>query len=207
MPPHHRTHRSRRSPTVLAIGMVLSAGIVWQASYAAFTGTTSNPNNTWATGTVTLTDDDGGSSPTTGTAMFTATGMRPGDPDLVHCVRVTYAGSLTAPVKLYATSVSGDLAPYLDLTVEEGTGGTFADCSGFATPTTIFNSTTPPGGGNDGTLNFFTTSATGYASGVGAWTPTGAGQTRTYRFTIHLHDDDDAQDKSAQLTFTWEARS
>ena len=39
------------------LGIIASGVLVWQASYAAFSATTTNPSNTFSAGTVTLTDD------------------------------------------------------------------------------------------------------------------------------------------------------
>ena len=83
-----------RVPTVPA-ALLVSALLVWQASNAAFSATTSNPGNSWTAGSVTLTDDDGGTSPTTGTAMFSAAGLVPGSTGS-HCIAVTSTGTVPA---------------------------------------------------------------------------------------------------------------
>src|SRR5437764_9711898 len=77
----------------IPIGLLGSGLFVWQASYSAFTATTTNGANSWSAGTVTIS-----SSP--GTAMFTASGLKPGN-NGTACVKVTYTGSLAAVVKLY----------------------------------------------------------------------------------------------------------
>src|SRR5665647_332083 len=69
---------SRRAARLIGVGTALvavaaSAALVWQASYSAFSATTANPNNTWAAGSVVLSDDD-----SSDTAMFTATLLKPG---------------------------------------------------------------------------------------------------------------------------------
>ncbi|MDP9398640.1 MAG: hypothetical protein M3P96_12860 [Actinomycetota bacterium] len=101
------------------------------------TATTANGPNTWSAGTVAISDDD------TGSAMFTATALRPNDTGN-KCILVTYNGSLAASVKLYAAA-TGTLGTYLDLTVQKGTGGSFANCTGF-TGAAIYTtrSPTPP---------------------------------------------------------------
>src|SRR4051812_29752095 len=71
------SRRARNIGTIVAtpIAVVAAAAMVWQSSYAAFSGTTRNSGNSWSTGSVALTDDDSGS------ARFQATGMVPGSTD------------------------------------------------------------------------------------------------------------------------------
>lgn len=184
--------------SVAPLALLGSAGVVWQASNSAFSATTANPTNNWAAGTVALTDDD------SNTAMFTASNLKPGSSGQ-KCIAVTSTGSLPAAVELYGTSYgqTKSLAANLTLTVEEGTGATFGSCSGFtpiATGSQIYS----------GTLDAFGTTKTGYASGVGAWTPSGTGsETRVYRFSYSLASStpDSAQGGTAQLGFTWEAQN
>lgn len=188
----------RRRTTVVALPLALlaSSALVYQASNAAFTASTSNGSNTWSSGTVDLTDDDSSS------VMFTATGLKPGSTG-IKCINVTYSGTLPGQVRLFVTSPSGTLGAYLDLTIEEGTGATGGaglSCSGFSATSTL------TGGGE--TLDSFSTASTDFGSGVSTWAPTGsAPETRSYRVTYTLQDDNAAQNKSAAATFTWEARN
>src|SRR4051794_38341278 len=94
-------------------GMLGSGALVWQASQAAFSGSTNNTTNNFAVNTVTLTDDD------TGSAMFNATGLTTGNTG-TKCIKVTYTGDVAAPVRLYAANLTGNLGAYLALTVEMG---------------------------------------------------------------------------------------
>ena len=171
------------------LALLVASLLVWNASSSAFQATTTNGTNSWASGSVAISDDDSGS------AMFTATGLKPGDTGR-KCILVTYGGSLAASVKLYAAA-SGGLAQYLDLTVEQGTGGTSGGCGSFAPESTLFN----------GTLSGFAAAANNYATGVGNWTPSAAGATKAYRFTYTLRDDNAAQGLAASATFTWEAQN
>jgi hypothetical protein len=188
--------RRRTAVVALPLALVASSALVFQASNAAFTASTSNGSNTWSSGTVLLTDDDSSS------VMFSVTNIKPGSTG-IKCINVTYSGSLAGQVRLFVTSASGTLGPYLDLTVEEGTGatgGATLSCSGFTTGSTL------SGGGE--TLDSFATAHTAFGSGVSAWAPTGSGsETRSYRVTYTLQDDNNAQNKSAAATFTWEARN
>jgi hypothetical protein len=208
----HRDLPRRLKAGITAMGLLCSTILVWQSTSAVFTGTTSNPTNSWSAGTVALVDDDGGNSPTTGTAMFSTAvstaNLMPGNTG-THCIRVTYNGSFTSPpaVKVYATGLSGTgLGTYLDLTIEEDTNGqgTYSSCGTFA-GTYIYQSGTP--GGSTGTLGYFAANMTGYATGVGTWTPTAAGQAKTYRFRYTVQNDDLAQGLAAALNFVWEAHS
>jgi hypothetical protein len=181
---------------VLAIGVALLLTVVLiavRATTAAFTSTTANAANSWSAGTVALTDDD------SGTAMFAATAMAPGDA-VTRCITVSYSGSVDAAVRLYGSITGGTgLGTYLNLTVERGAGGSFADCTGFVSAESVYT----------GTLAGFTATHTGFANGAGTWSPVGGApvDTMTYRFTTTLQDDNAAQGLSATAAFTWEAQS
>jgi hypothetical protein len=192
--------RSVRVVSALAgvAGMAASAAVVWHASYSAFSATTSNPTNSWAAGSVALTDDDAG------TAMFTAANLKPAATGS-KCIAVTSSGSLASAVKIYGTNYasSNGLGADLNLTITQGTGGGFGSCTGF----------TPLGSGATvytGTLAGFGSSATGFASGLGTWAPTGSGSdTRVFQFTYTVDPatPNSAQGGSAAIGFTWEAQN
>lgn len=176
--------------TAIACALLLVTVLAVNRSRAAFTATTANGVNAFSTGTVVLTDDD------TGTAMFSVSNMTPGTP-VVRCLVVTYSGSqLPAPVRLYGTT-SGALAPYLNLTVEQGTGGTFADCTGFSSSSTVFT----------GTLTGFGTAHTGWANGAAVFTAAANPTARTVRFTVEVQNNALAQGQSANATFTFETQA
>jgi hypothetical protein len=192
------TARRSRWETLARIGAPVAAFLlvgllVMGTSRAAFFDTTTNGVNSFATGDVVLTDDDGGS------AMFAVTGAKPGT-NYVKCINVQYDGSIVpADVELYVAA--GDMAgtgldDYLNMTVELGTGGTFADCTGFA-GASVFS----------GTLDAFASTYTDFASGTGSWTAAATGDDRTYRFTLNVADNNLAQNKNATVTFTWEAQN
>lgn len=174
--------------------LALTSVMVLRTTSAAFTDTTENAGNSWDAGTVTLTDDDGGS------ALFSVTDMAPGDSNN-GCIEVTYGGSLTlsTPANLYAavteTVVGGDgLGNDLTVVVERGASGD--TCASLGTPTEIYN----------GTLAAFNTSGSPLATG---WTP-GTGDTmRPFKFTATLDADaaNDAQGEGADATFTWSVTS
>ena len=140
-----------------------------------------------------LTDTDAGS------AMFSdGTTLAPGDP-LDRCIEVTYDGiEDPLPVRLYAASVAGDLAPYLDLTIELGTADEEAlgTCGGFVRSRTVYS----------GDLADFATTHAGYGTGLETWRTEGARDARTFRFRVAVRDEPEAAGRSVSFGFTWETR-
>jgi hypothetical protein len=197
-----------RSGKVLAaavpLGMLASGVLIWQASYAAFSATTTNPNNTFSAGTVTLTDNRQPS-----TVMFNPTGLKPGSTGNA-CIKVTYNGSLAANVKMYVaaadltTSSGTNLAQYLTVQIDEGTG-TATNCSDFVSSANIYNST--GSGDTTKTLSAFSTASGSFASGVSSFAPTGSGQTKTYKISYWLQDTNSAAGMNSTAKFTWEAQN
>jgi hypothetical protein len=205
MKPAHRT----AALAVTAAGCAVAFSL--QGTQAAFTATTSNAGNTFTAGSVRLSDND------SGTAMFQVGTLAHLDSGS-KCINVTSAGTLANTVKLYATVTESDgavptdgalLDDHLNITVEIGTGGTFASCTGFV-PT--------PGGQSviyNGTLAdmaAFTSFANGKALGPAgaAWSPsTSAPETRAFKFTYTLPDTapQTVQGDGAGATFTWEAQT
>jgi hypothetical protein len=199
----HATLPTRRTVRLLKWGaiptaLLLGGLVVGQASYSAFSSTTVNPTSNWTAGTVALSDDDAS------TAMFTATGLKPGSTG-TKCIAVTSSGSLASDVKLYGTSpaTTNALSSYVKLTVVQGTGGSSGSCTGF----------TPLSTGSSlfvGTLASFATASTNFATGLGTWSPTGtAPETRTFQFTYTIDSatPNTSQGGTAALGFTWEAQN
>lgn len=178
--------------TLLIVGVIGSiAGI---GTFSAFSDTTSNDNNSFAAGTVYITDDDAGA------ALYSVTNQAPLD-SVTNCINVTYLGTLDADVHFYASLSGGALEPYVDVLVEEGTGATaFGDCTGFTPAGTVYT----------GTLAGMPTSwASGPATG-GTWAQN---DTHSYRFTVTLQDDPAANGGSGGSlstglhSFIWEAQN
>jgi hypothetical protein len=178
--------------------IAISGLVVSQASYSAYSATTVNPTNNWATGSVALTDDDAN------TAAFTAANLKPGSTG-TKCIAVSSTGSLASTVKLYATTPTGtkNLAANINVTISQGTGGSFGSCTGYA----------PLASGADlysGTLDALGKTATSYTTGIGDWAPTGkANETRTYQitYTVNTNAPDTTQNGTAALGLTWEAQN
>lgn len=195
-----------------AAGAVLVSGIVLQVSSAAFTGETTNSNNSWAAGTVALTNDLGA------TAMYASqANIVPGYSE-TRCIEVTYTGSvvpaqavaLGATVTSTGVPVSDDgLADDLQVAVQIGPAASrcndtdtgFVDVATGLLPQTGTSVYATAG------LNAFPAVATPSSTG---WTPGAAGDMRPFLFTVTLPDattPNDAQGDSADALFTWSATS
>jgi hypothetical protein len=192
--------RFAKITTLLAVpaAVAVSGLVVSQASYSAYSATTVDPTSNWATGTVALSDDDAN------TAAFSVANLKPGSTG-TQCIAVTSTGSLGSTVKLYASSqaTTKDLALHMRLTVTQGTGGSFGDCATFSplsSGATLYD-------GNLAALGF---TATGYSTGLGNWTPTGAAdEYRTFKITYTVDADapDSTQGGTATGGITWEAQN
>lgn len=191
-------NRSTRTLTALiATGLVAVAS--GRATFAAFTVTAQNTNDSYAAGTVTLADNDAG------TVMWDVANQEPTSPAVVRCIRVTYTGSLAAGIRLYTTTATTALDPYLDVTVEKGStpvGAVFPSCAGFVSESTIAPTAT---------LQALKTARTGWANGFpafpgvqAAWNP---GDTLVYRFTVRVQNVYAAQGLTGLVGFTWEAQN
>jgi hypothetical protein len=176
------------------LAMALVSAMVVRASSAAFTGETVNEQNSWDTGTVVLTDDDGGS------ALFSSGNMRPGDDDTA-CIEVTYEGSLvpSGPVELSATitdqTIVGGDGLGDDLVVEVRMGDDGVACTAL-----------PAGASSvvySGALEDMADEAT--------WTPavSDPDDVRAFYFTVTLDaaTANDAQGESLEATFSWTTAS
>ena len=119
----HRMSRGRK--TLLSLLLVGTIGAVAGiGTFSAFSATTVNAGNVFAAGTVSISDNDAGA------AMYTIADATPLTP-VVRCIQVTYTGSLPADVHLYSSAI-GAIGPYVDLTIDKGTGTTvFPNCAGF----------------------------------------------------------------------------
>jgi hypothetical protein len=130
-----------------------------------------------------------------GTAMFGNLTLAPGV-TVDRCIEVTYEGNVGGDrVLLYAASVSGALAPYLDLTIQMGadTAGSFGSCAGFSAPTTLYS----------GTLADFAADHGSYADGRSTWNPTVGRESRSFRFSLTVRDVPAAAGKTAAFGFSW----
>jgi hypothetical protein len=187
------------APQVLAVplGLLLSGLFVWNASNAAFTASVSNGGNQWKAGTVALTSD-------ATLPMFNVSNIKPGDTGQ-RCIAITSTSNFATAIKMYSSESAlptNDIEPYINLTIEKGTGGSFSSCTGF-TPTT-------GAPGFTGTLDAFNTTSTSYSTGLGPWALTGVSPPETITFrltwTFSLTAPNTAQSgQTSNITFIWEA--
>jgi hypothetical protein len=182
------------------LAVLAAAALIWQSSYAAFSGTTRNSGNDWATGSVTLTDDDAGS------ARFQVAGMVPGQTD-TKCIKVTANASVPGVVKGYAVNPvpsSTTLEDHIKVTVQDGTGGGFGSCSGFTSAGTVIP-----------VMSLRNLAAyNSYANGAGGWTVAAGTQSRTYQITYTFDTSgmtqseiDGLQGSHTGIDFQWELQS
>jgi hypothetical protein len=209
-----RRRQSNALRTLLAaavpVGLVLSAAVVWQSTSAAFTATIDNAGNSWQAGTVALS--------TTTTALFSAGSAGTPGPEgrlkpLVpgaHCIQVDYTGNLPADIRLYVTTPgtnSTSLDPYLEMKVEQGTNGTVDEnCNGFSTSATVIYPTAADGVGATRTMQQLKGKAD-WDSGIPVGNSVPEGTHLTFKITYLVKDDNGAQGKKSDATFTWEARN
>lgn len=187
--------------TLLIVGVVGTlAGI---GTFAAFSSTTANSGNSFAAGTVYISDNDSDS------AMYSVSNQKPGD-SVTKCIKVTYTGTLASTVKLYASSVQA-VGQYVDLTITPGTqaSSTFPDCTGFSADS--------GGAVYTGTLKGFADTHGAYASGLALSGPSAANWSQNdafvYRVQLTLQDNNNANggsggaQSSGAHAFTFEARN
>jgi len=184
--------------SVLLVGLL--GGVAGLGVFGAFSSTTTNPNNEFSVGSVTIGDNDSGQ------ALYSVSNRKPGD-SVTSCIKVTFSGTLPSNVRLYTTSTIGTVGQYIDLVITPGTqaSSTFPDCTGF----------TPDASGAiyTGTLSNFAATKNSYANGVvdfpgatSSWTQNNA---VVYRFQVTLQSSppDSIQGQTTgQHAFTWEAR-
>ena len=169
--------------------------MVLGTSRAAWTATTTSSGSSLSVGGLVLTDDDGGA------ALMNVSGLFPGD-SASQCIEVTY-DSTPDPVviKVYSGALtdSDSLAQWVNVKIEEGSGGGYGACGGFVASSTIFDSDLATWG-----------TKTSYASGVGLWDPTGGTESATYRFTVTLDLNAPSSVQNASVTgieFKWETQA
>ncbi len=187
MPVSARTTRIAKLGVIPA-ALAVSGLIVATSSYSAFSATTDNAGNSWATGTVALTDDDKGA------ALFEATDLKPGATD-TKCITVISTGSLKADVRLYAqdAATTNGLSKFINVSVAES-----ASCDA-QERTAIF----------EGNLEGFG-AKTNFATGSGQWATTGTpDESRAYTisYTLDAATPNSAQGGTAGVKFVWEAQN
>jgi len=118
---------SRTSKVLTSLLMVgLLGAVAGIGVFSAFSSTTTNPNNTFSAGSVTLADNDSNA------ALYSVTNKKPGD-SVTSCIKVTYTGTLAADVHIYTLNTINAFGQYIDLTIQPGTQSSpsFPSCTGF----------------------------------------------------------------------------
>ncbi|MCX4793671.1 hypothetical protein OG497_05810 [Streptomyces sp. NBC_01242] len=107
------------------LGLLLSGALVWGATNADWSGTSSNSGNTWESGSLGLANDSK-------VPMFRIDNMRPGDTGS-NCIRIKSNAGFPTALKLYSNSPNwpSNFQSFINLKIEVGSGGTFGDCNGF----------------------------------------------------------------------------
>ncbi|GAB3615715.1 hypothetical protein GCM10027416_02720 [Okibacterium endophyticum] len=161
--------RTITSAVLTPVAIIAAAALIWQSSYAAFTGSTRNSGNNWSTGSVALTDDDAGA------ARFQAADMVPGATD-TKCITVTANTSVPGVVKAYAVNPvlsPAGLQDHIMVNITYGTGGGFGSCDGFVEQGVAVPSAS---------LTSFASINT-FEEGIGGWNIVAGTQSRTYKLT------------------------
>ena len=165
-----------------AISSLLIATLVVNRSNEALTTDGTVAGTSISSGTISLVDDDAGR------ALFDFSDMAPGRPT-IRCIEIIYDGSIT-PVDLSLSTESlGDLATFLDVTVESGRGAGFESCEGFRADDSLYG----------GTLQQF---SDGDPIFLGRLVNTG--DRRSFRITVAIQDVQDALGRTATADFIWE---
>ena len=133
-PPERKRHLVRIIAP--AVGLLAAGLLVWQGSYAAFSATTVDTGNTWAAGSLVLTNNGGTAVYSAATsATFGGANLKPGATGTT-CLTVKSTGTAAGTLAMYRSALA-DSAPSLgaqiQLTVTEGVPATDvqANCTGF----------------------------------------------------------------------------
>jgi hypothetical protein len=187
-----KTRKALWSTLILAV----LGGLAAFGAFSAFSDTTSNANNQFSTGTVTI--GNNATSP-----LYSVTDAKPATPSTDHCIKITYSGSLPATIKLYRSAFSGgstpNLSTFVTLNVTKGTGNQ-EDCSDFSGATSVYSALLSDFGA-DWTGGIALTNG----SSAAAWAQN---DTVTYKFSAQVADDNGAKGLSTGThSFVWEARN
>lgn len=180
--------------SVLVVAVL--GGLAAVGAFSAFSATTSNANNQFSAGDVSIGNN-------AVTPLYDVTNGKPGTPSADHCIKVTYTGTLPASVKVYRSAFSGgstpNLSTYVTLNVTKGTGN-LENCSDFSGSTSVY-STLLSGFATDWTGGIALTNASNSAT----WNQNDA---VTYKFSTSVADDNNAKGlNTGTHSFTWEARN
>ncbi len=178
-----RLDRAAARAFAAAISSLIIATLVVSQSAQALDPEGTVAANSIAAGTITLVDDDQGRS------MVQLSDMAPGRP-AEECITVSYAGTiLPVDVRLTAT-VAGELADYLWVDIERGTGSGFGSCDDFDPVAEVFSSSIGDLGRSDP---------------LPVATFRNVEDDVTFRFRFEVLDDERAVGQAASIDVVWEA--
>ena len=179
-----RLARATARAFAAALSALLISTLVVSRSDAALQADGTTSASTATTGTIELVDDDGGRS------LFDLRDIAPGRP-FERCVEVSYEGTLL-PVELTVLAeAEGELAGFLDTTIESGTGGGFNSCAAFTPESVVYRGTLA-----DLAASGATEVATLYNTG----------DSRSFRIRFEVADTNDALGLTTTAGFVWEVR-
>ena len=106
----HTMKNRRRKLLFSTLFLLLLGSFASVGSWAAWTISDSNPNNTFSTNTVLLQDNQGGqagSATSTGTAMFNVSNLEPGSSATTACIGVNFSGTAAVSTLTLGATLGG----------------------------------------------------------------------------------------------------
>ena len=125
------------------------------------------------------------------------------------CIAVTATSSVASAVKFYTGDLGADgLEPYVKLTIEQGTGGSFTGGCG------AFTSETTPVVESPESLATLAADHSSWATATLPWSKTAGSVTKTYKFSWQFDTSsltqtqiDALQGHGASINFEWELQN
>ena len=190
--------------TAPAAGLLAAGLLVWQGSYAAFSATTVDTGNAWASGSLVLQNNGGtGTYAAATSASFGGNNLKPGSGNTT-CLTVKSTGTAAGNLAMYESSLA-DSAPslgaqiQLSITAGVPASDVQANCTGFPVAGLTTVATNQP------LSTFANTYATGVAIPVAAGTVLEAYKvTWTFASTGTNPGDSALMGKTVTSGFTWE---
>jgi len=188
--PSPRALRTRRKASLLAALLgVLALPVFVTMTWAAWTASDAAPANTFKTSTILLQDNQGaqaGSASTSGTALFTVSGLEPNSPATTACIGVVFSGTANATGLTLSASLGGAgqavLQSQLTMTAATyNTSGTVAVTGG--SNTNSGSCANYPAGGTDQTIGTQGATLQSWAAG-GPYSIASPVTNTWYRFTV-----------------------
>lgn len=176
-----RTDRSTAQALAAALSALAVATLVVNSSSSALDQSGTAVSSDIETGTITLSDDDGGRS------LVDLQAMAPGRPKS-ECINIAYTGTVLPVDVTLAVETFGDIADYVDMTVERGVSGGFGACDLFQSVEVVSQSRLAE-----------------LSDGVEVGQFSNEGDSMTFRVTFELIDSAAAAGRAGTVDFVWEA--